>query len=148
MMKTLKKAVFIKILIAFVLLTSLLMCLPSMGLVKGEAVEELQQNTTLLIPSKDEIIENGYPENESGQTYGPDMGDILHESPDLLLAEGKNGTLGYIYSDQPTGAASPDELDEYYDSISDGISTPLYLHDGKTIIGEFDFDANDKDAKT
>jgi len=30
----------------------------------------------LVIPSKEGILKEGYPTNENGQTYGPDMGDL------------------------------------------------------------------------
>lgn len=53
--------------------------------------------------------------------------------PDIILAEGANGVLGYIY--QPEGIPSPSKLDEYNKSFKK--STPLYLHDGETIIGTF-----------
>lgn len=92
----------------------------------------------LVIPTWESIVKDGYPINENGQTYGINMGDlILGElgEPDLLLAKDENGVLGYIY--QPKGISSPNELDEYNKSFKK--SVPLYLHDGKTIIGTFYF---------
>lgn len=134
-MKISKKGVFIISLISFILLGITLLCFDYMGLASEVDLIEVQSNTTLIIPLKDEISKNGYPKNENGQTYGSDMGNQILESPDLMLAEGENGTLGYIY--QPQGAASPGEVEEYYERRSN--STPLYLHDGKTVIGEFIF---------
>ena len=89
----------------------------------------------LVIPTRDSITSDGYPINENGQTYGPNMENLMLVEPDLMLAEGANGVLGYIY--QPEGISSPSELDEYNKSFKK--STPLYLHDGKTIIGTFYF---------
>ena len=89
----------------------------------------------LVIPTRDSITSDGYPRNENGKTYGPNMENLVLVEPDLMLAEGANGVLGYIY--QPEGISSPSELDEYNNSLKK--STPLYLHDGKTIIGTFYF---------
>lgn len=52
----------------------------------------------LVIPSRESILEDGYPMNDNGQTYGPNMGNdtITLGEPDLLLAEGENGVIGYI----------------------------------------------------
>ena len=41
----------------------------------------------LVIPTRDSIIKNGYPINESGQTYGPNMENLMLVEPDLLLAK-------------------------------------------------------------
>lgn len=89
----------------------------------------------LVVPTKDRILRDGYPTNESGQTYGPNMENHMSVEPDLILAEGENGVLGYIY--QPEGISSPSELDEYIRTSEK--STSIYLHDGKTIIGTFNF---------
>ncbi|MGE7948113.1 hypothetical protein [Lysinibacillus sp. NPDC093688] len=89
----------------------------------------------LVIPTRARIIGEGYPINENGQTYGPNMGNLMLVEPELMLAEGESGVLGYIY--QPEGIPSPNKLDEYNKSFKK--STPLYLQDGKTIIGTFYF---------
>lgn len=89
----------------------------------------------LVIPTRDSITRDGYPTNDNGQTYGPNMENLMLVEPDLMLAEDANGVLGYIY--QPEGISSPSELDKYNKSLKK--STPLYLHDGKTIIGTFYF---------
>ncbi|MFC9542925.1 hypothetical protein ACFTQ7_24220 [Lysinibacillus sp. NPDC056959] len=91
--------------------------------------------SNLVIPTRDSIISDGYPINEDGQTYGPNMENLMLVEPELMLAEGENGELGYIY--QPDGISSPNKVDEYNKSFKK--STPLYLHDGKTIIGTFYF---------
>lgn len=83
-----------------------------------------KKNTELVIPSKESIKNNGYPINEDGQTYGPDMGNIISDSPDLILAEGKNGVIGYkSYNSKIT---SPDDLKR--DALAkEDESIPLYL---------------------
>ena len=48
-------------------------------------------NNHLIIPDSQEIIEKGYPKNESGQTYGPDLSDYVGSVPDLILAESEEG---------------------------------------------------------
>ena len=82
----------------------------------------------LIIPSREEILKNGYPKNENGQTYGPVLQD-LNILPDLELAIGENDIQGYI--EQLDGISSPSELANYIPPTS----TPLYLQDGETIIG-------------
>ncbi|KMY50216.1 hypothetical protein AC625_12495 [Peribacillus loiseleuriae] len=99
------------------------------------ACQSIKDTSDLVIPTKDSIISDGYPTNENGQTYGPNMENLMLVEPDLMLAEGVNGVLGYIY--QPEGISSPSELDAYNKSFKE--STPLYLQDGKTIIGTFYF---------
>ena len=51
----------------------------------------LSADYDLIIPSIDSVLLNGYPTNNAGQTYGPNIGtetdDGVFPSPDLLLAE-------------------------------------------------------------
>lgn len=112
--------------------TILLSMLVACQTVKKQSVKD---TSDLVIPTKDSIISDGYPTNKNGQTYGPNMENLMLVEPDLMLAEGANGVLGYIY--QPEAISSPSELDEYNKSFKE--STPLYLQDGKTIIGTFYF---------
>lgn len=96
-------------------------------------------NEKLIIPSKDSIKKNGYPTNEQGQTYGPDMGNTIIKSPDLILAEGEDGVIGYISYNEKNGISSPRQVDDYNRSSKEKQTIPLYLQDGKTIIGKFKF---------
>lgn len=81
-------------------------------------------NDHLVIPDSQEIIEKGYPKNESGETYGPDLSDYVGTVPDLILAESEEGTKGYLKKTDK-------------DSITSTSRTlPLYLQDGKTKIAE------------
>ena len=90
--------------------------------------------TTLIIPSQDWISENGYPMNDSGETYGPDVKDSLSE-PDLILVRNEEGVDGYVRKDSiPQGAAT---LEEAKNWTSNQYTLIMYLQDGKTAIGEF-----------
>jgi hypothetical protein len=104
-------------------------------------INDIKQEVLLEIPSKEEIIMNGYPINENGQTYGPDVKDLNLDPPNLILAKGENGVTGYIYNDLGNlGVGSPEEAVEYNKINSDSYSIPLYLQDGDTIIGVFKLD--------
>ena len=81
-------------------------------------------NNHLIIPDSQEIIEKGYPKNESGETYGPDLSDYVGSVPDLILAESEEGIKGYLKKTDK-------------DSITSTSRTlPLYLQDGQTKIAE------------
>lgn len=94
----------------------------------------------LVIPSKESILKEGYPTNENGQSYGPDMGDLnLGElgEPDLMLAEGENGTIGYVKKEDLNGPQpkTPEEAVKLNKAKPREIS--LYDVDGETVIGKF-----------
>jgi len=58
--------------------------------------ETIQKTGDLVIPTFEYILENGYPVNDKGETYGPDMGNMMIiEEPDLILAQGENSIIGY-----------------------------------------------------
>lgn len=93
------------------------------------------------IPTVDEVKSNGYPVNEDGLTYGPDVGEWtdMDKMPDLILAENDNGESGYVKAE---------DLDDGEDNIQDTIEKtktqsetqiPMYLQDGKTVIGQFTY---------
>ncbi len=94
----------------------------------------------IVIPSKESILKEGYPTNENGQTYGPNMGDLnLSElrEPDLMLAEDENGTNGYVKKEDLNGPQpkTPEEAVKLNEAKSREI--PLYDVDGETVIGKF-----------
>lgn len=99
------------------------------------------KNTSdLVIPSKESILKEGYPTNGNGQTYAPNMGDlILGElgEPDLMLAEGENGTIGYVKKEDLNGPLpkTPEEAVKLNGAKPREI--PLYDVDGETVIGKF-----------
>ncbi len=79
-----------------------------------------------------------YPVNKAGETYGKPV-DPLHP-PDLLLAQGTDGTIGYVRSSELIGEdpATPEEAVKRQLTLNpDGRAISLYEHDGKTVIGEF-----------
>lgn len=83
-----------------------------------------------------------YPVNEQGQTYGhgPYLSGTVQE-PDLILAEGENGVVGYVKAaDMAPTFFSPEEAMAYQESVkaAGGYTLiPLYKSDGKTVIGKF-----------
>ena len=93
-----------------------------------------------LIPSADEIMENGYPVNQNGETYGPDIKDWTGPGPDLMLAENGEGVVGYIRQSEVPGAqvSTLEEAVEYMKNRVPGpVPVNMYLEDGTTVIGEF-----------
>ena len=87
---------------------------------------------SLHIPTAEEIRENGYPVNEFGQTYGPNFEGV---EPDLTLAIGKDGVLGYVrLSEIEDGCPqTPEEALKSMQRRKETIN--LYLQDGVTVIG-------------
>ncbi len=55
----------------------------------------------LIIPKREEIIKEGYPKNEAGQTYG--IGGVIYGEPELLLAIGEDDVQGYVKSTDLVG---------------------------------------------
>lgn len=89
----------------------------------------------IIIPSKQDIISSGYPQNKSGDTYGPNIKD-LNDEPDLILVENDDGKIGYIKANEfeNTNERIPEKMHEENYKISE---MNMYLHDGKTVIGKF-----------
>ncbi|WP_019850746.1 hypothetical protein [Desulfitobacterium sp. PCE1] len=80
--------------------------------------------------------------NQSGETYGSMAGASSYEQiPDLILAEGIDGTVGYVKnSDLNQGLPkNPEEAVVYMKNLKDNgfRKIPLYAVDGKTVIGEY-----------
>lgn len=101
---------------------------------------EIEMDTLdLVIPTTESILKDGYPTNDNGLTYGPNMGDmtIILGEPDLILAKGENGTIGYAKKVDLDGPQpkTPEEAVKLNDIYRREI--PLYDVDGETIIGKF-----------
>lgn len=83
-----------------------------------------------------------YKVNENGQKYGSDLyATSIEAGPDLILATGKDGTQGYVYSKDlynDGGVKTPEQAIKYQNEYA-GKSRiiPLYASDGKTVIGKF-----------
>ena len=110
-----------------------------LGFVKYKRTE-YWMNSKLHIPTKEYIKENGYPVNDSGMTYGPDIKEEtdLNNIPDLLLVENEKGKQGYVKTDElfDDGINNLDEAIKNMEK-DNSHSIPMYLQDGKTVIGEF-----------
>ena len=76
--------------------------------------------------------------NEKGQTYG--IGSDLNGTPDLVLAIGIDGTLGYVYKTDidPPKFKTIEEALKWQEERKDIKTIPLYSSDGETVIGEFE----------
>ena len=87
------------------------------------------------IPAQAEIRENGYPVNQNGETFGPNVPDLLF-TPDLELAINEDGVVGYIRENETRGAriSSPEEAAAY---VPEDHYINMYAEDGQTIVGQF-----------
>ena len=87
------------------------------------------------------LVNNEYPKNSKGETYGPEiLSVIVGHSPDLIAAATTNGEEGYVrQSDLETyWSLSSEELDELKRSDTP-YTIPVYDSEGQ-IIGEFRFE--------
>ena len=80
------------------------------------------------------LVDGDYPRNSKGETYGPELYDIVGASPDLLAATGVGGVEGYIRQEESAG---PPDAQPGQD-----IFIPLYDWEGN-IIGAFPLQAPD-----
>lgn len=100
--------------------------------------ETLKKTEDLVIPTFEYILENGYPVNDKGETYGPDMGNMMIiDEPDLILAQGENSIIGYVKKvemDVPK-PKTPEEAVKLNNPPPREVT--LYDIDGETIIGTF-----------
>lgn len=102
---------------------------------KGECEGSVTQS--LIVPSINDVREHGYPRNENGETYGPDIKE-LDIGPDLVLVRCGDG-YGYIRRSEmdDDGVGSPeDAVDKMRKEEARKIN--VYLQDGTTCIGTFD----------
>lgn len=101
----------------------------------------LSADYDLIIPSIDSVLLNGYPTNNAGQTYGPNIGtetdDGVFPSPDLLLAENQFGVVGYVKTTDLI--ITPESIFSAIEMTKNAgpVEIPMYLHDGVTRIGTF-----------
>ncbi len=90
-------------------------------------------------PRPDEAVAHPpYPVNANGMTYGSGANIDEHDpGPDLILAYGVDGTLGYVRStDRPQAARTLAEARAAMESADPtGHDIPLYAQDGVTVIG-------------
>lgn len=89
-----------------------------------------------VVPSIEDVRENGYPVNGNGETYGPHVKDLNIE-PDLLFVECED-LRGYVrQSEMDDGVHTPEEAIE---RMKGGHirRVNVYLQDGLTCIGIFE----------
>lgn len=127
------KSIFILVSVAAMLISFSLVALGA-----APSSEEFPHELQLHIPTQEEIRKNGYPVNANGETYGPNVFNITE--PDLILAIGEDGVQGYRRTSETHGSdvTSPEEAMAYMEWLKEQsfISYPLYMQDGKTIIGK------------
>lgn len=74
--------------------------------------------------------------NENGEVYGSEYFlNMQGVQPDLILAEGIDGIVGYVKSDDLN--AAPETLEEVLSYHPESYEIPLYEDDGETVIGSF-----------
>ena len=90
------------------------------------------------VPTQEEVLKNGYPVNENGETFGPNVKDLLI-SPDLELAVNDEGLVGYVRPDETAGStvSSPEEAAAYMAEGPHDQFVNMYTEDGQTVVGKF-----------
>lgn len=99
--------------------------------------DQMKGNTSIRVRSVDDVRMYGYPINEMGQTYGPDVKENtgIKSVPDLILVCNEFGVEGYIKeADIDAGART---LDEANKRKGGEYSVNMYLEDGCTVVGTF-----------
>lgn len=99
-----------------------------------------KKESDLHVPSVEEVLQNGYPTNNSGLTYGPYLIGYISDEPDLTLVKNEDGVQGYVYTKEFNIDGDVATEEEAICKAKDGrkiIIIPMYLQDGKTVIGEF-----------
>jgi hypothetical protein len=147
------KIIGVLLIVVFILGSTLLL-----GFVMSASQNTMNKETVTSRISNDypEDNENGipdFPANEHGQSYG--SGGYGPSNPDLILATGIDGTMGYVLREDLEGTGpltmptNPKEALEYMEALEalaaearergDAYiyTIPLYAEDGRTIISEF-----------
>ena len=99
-----------------------------------------ENSSDLDIPSKESILKEGYPKNENEQTYGPDLSGLNPDEigvPDLILAQGENGIIGYANKVELEGPMPKNPEEAVKLNNPPPRAVPLYAVDGETVIGKF-----------
>lgn len=92
----------------------------------------------LIIPTADEVMKQGYPVNENGESYGGVVrgAENLYSDLDLVLVENGDGIRGYVRASDMDSfiPTTPEEAAAYQPKES---VLTMYLQDGCTKIGTF-----------
>ena len=103
------------------------------------SVNDSDQENGLKIVTLEEIRKGGYPINEFGETYGPNIPENAEatDEPDLILVENSNGKYGYIKASDLN--QEPHTIKEAlaYSNVDVRVLN-MYSQDGKTIIVRFE----------
>ena len=95
--------------------------------------------TPCMTVSSTTALVSSIQENENGEIYGSEVFlAAIGVQPDLILAEGIDGTIGYVKSADldTTEIGTPEQAMEYVANYSSYL-IPLYSCDGETVIGSF-----------
>ena len=114
-------------------------CVFILGIFVATAIgHDEAENKRLIIPTKSSILQAGYPTNQNGETYGPDIAEWNY-GPDLILARDKNGNMGYIKQSEEVflNITTPSEAIHSMSSSESHVIN-MYLQDGVTVIGQFE----------
>lgn len=109
---------------------SAVVCVASASFASSFAFDEVEESPSS--PSSE------YPTNKDGMTFGSDFGQ--DESPDLVLARGDDGTVGYVKRQDvygPDDVTLEDVLRQMEAGDPESRTIPLYAEDGTTVIGKF-----------
>ena len=111
-----------------------------LNLSKSDYIRKLiKEYTNSLDRFEFELLLEIVQRNENGEIYGSELFlDEIGVQPDLILAEGTNGKVGYVRADDINDAeiTTPEQAAEKMLS-SKSREIPLYDSDGTTIIGSF-----------
>lgn len=80
------------------------------------------------------LINNDYPVNSQGQTYGKYIEG--KSEPDLIEAEGNSGVIGYVKKNDVNSPKILTTQKGIFDK-KNNVDIPVYKNDGKTIIDTF-----------
>lgn len=110
------------------------------ALIAGLTVGTLGFSPTLASAVSNPKEAPDYPKNENGQSYGSALYAPTPEAePDLVLAVGDDGTVGYVLNKDLNGTEpkTPEEAVNMTLKKSEVKKINLYDADGETVIGEF-----------
>ena len=92
--------------------------------VETQQIEDAKFNKEIETIKKEIMRTKKYPVNKKGETYGPDLSDIMGKMPDLVPAQNPDGKNGYVkFSEANYIEVKPDQMLTEY----------LYDKEGKKI---------------
>lgn len=118
------------------------------------AAEPQEKEPHGLTLQKEQLVDDEYPTNSRGETYGNAFGSsLVGHDPDLIAAKGTNGESGYISMEDQniTVGKTPEEIMAYMNWQEEnqvtGYLIPLYDQD-HNVIGEFQVGEGGSGSKT